>query len=184
MSLSSPGKSSAYRAITAVVLESFIERMNEDLNLGERNSSLSLVFHIEPSDYNERTRIKNMFGSRTTDKLRVFAKGKSESHLEIMVFPGENGIALIQYHAKIDPSLGFGGLTIPIRYYTTEPNQVAFLWEQVRQRIQSGIHSLGKEDKPPAFLDKQLQCKPSDLNKLIEDESEQKLKALMNKFNK
>ncbi|MDE9437835.1 hypothetical protein KKI95_18370 [Xenorhabdus bovienii] len=77
-----------------------------------------------------------MFGSRTTDKLRVFAKGKSESHLEIMVFPGENGIALIQYHAKIDPSLGFGGLTIPIGYYTTEPNQVAFLWEQVRQRIQ------------------------------------------------
>jgi hypothetical protein len=164
-------------------LESFIKKMNEDLNIGERNSCLNLAFHADSDDYNKRKRINNMFGRRTDDKLRVFARGKSESHLEFIVFPGEKGIALIQYHAKIDPSLGFGGLTIPIGYSTTEPDQVAFLWEQVRQRIQAKLHSLNNEGEPLTLINKQLQCEQSNLKKLIEDESEQRLQDLLNKFN-
>ena len=163
-------------------LESFMKMMNEDLNQGERNSSLNLVFHAE--GYGECRSIKNMFGSRTDDKLRVFARGKSESHLEIMVFPGESGIALIQYHAKIDPSLGFGGLTIPIGYTTTDPEQIAFLWEQLRQRIQGGLCSVDNEQNYFPLLDKQLQCETSNLEKLLVDESEKKLKDLVDKFNR
>lgn len=164
-------------------LESFMKKMNEDLNLGERNSSLNVAFHADSVVYNELNRIKNMFGNRTDDKLRVFAKGKSESHLEFMVFPGENGIALVQYHAKIDPSLGFAGLTIPIGYCTTDPHQVELLWEQVRQRIQAGLRSVDSEDNSLSQLDKQLQCESSNLKKLIEDETERKLLDLMKKFN-
>ncbi len=100
-----------------------------------------------------------------------------------MVFPGENGFALTQYHAKIDPSLGFGGLTIPVGYVTTESDCVTFLWELVRKRINSNLTPFDNNEINLESLNKQLKQAPQNLNKLLEDESAQKLKDLMDKFN-
>lgn len=164
-------------------LESFMKDMNYELNQGERRSSLNLAFHLKGGNYGERARLKNTLSQRTDGKLCTFDNGVSESHMELVVFPGENGLALVQYHTKIAQSLGFGGLTIPVGYFTTDPERVTFLWEQVRKRINSDLTPLNDQNIKLESLDKQLKCDPQNLNKLIEDESAQKLQDLMAKFN-
>ncbi|PSU40517.1 hypothetical protein [Photobacterium phosphoreum] len=164
--------------------ELFIKQVNLQLNKGDRNSSINLAFHLEEkNNYNERLLLKNTFSKRSDNKLCVFSKGVSESHMEIIVFPGNNGCALIQYHAKIDKNLGFSGLTIPIGYFTTDPNLVTHLWEQVRNKINSPILSFYDNDPKLDHLNKQLECNPDALDKLLEDETTKKLQELMNKFN-
>ncbi|MDE9563204.1 hypothetical protein KKI93_03740 [Xenorhabdus bovienii] len=167
-------------------LESFMKEINYELNQGERRSSLNLAFHLgEGHDsYDERSRLKNTLSQRTDCKLCTFVDGTSESHMELMVFPGENGCALAQYHAKIDTSLGFGGLTIPLGYFTIEPDCVAFLWEQVRKRINSNLTPFDNYEINLESLNKQLKYAPQSLNKLLEDESAQLLKNLVDKFNR
>lgn len=164
-------------------LDTFMKTMNDELNQGDRRSSLNLAFHLEPNNYNEKLHLKNTLSQRTDGKLCTFADGTSESHMELMVFPGENGFALVQYHAKIDPSLGFGGLTIPVGYFTTEPDRVAFLWEQLRNRINSELISFDNNKNRLEPLNKQLKYDPNNLNQLLEDESTQKLQDLITRFN-
>ncbi|PKT23107.1 hypothetical protein CYD86_29855, partial [Klebsiella pneumoniae] len=108
---------------------------NTELASGERDSRLNLAFQCD-EEFRAQRLITNQFNSRTDGSLRIFPKGRSESHLEILVFPGEYGMAVVQYHAALDPSLGYAGLTLPIGYFTTDPEQVAQLWMQVQQRIQ------------------------------------------------
>jgi hypothetical protein len=164
-------------------LESFIEKINYELNQDEHRSSLNLAFHLKANDFDERNRLKSTLSQRTDGKLCTFSSGRSESHVEFMVFPGSNGCALVQYHAKIDPSLGFGGLTIPVGYFTTDPSRVAFLWEEVRKRIASVLTPLNDQTNTLEALNKQLECKPGDLDMLFHDESTQKLQGLLDKFN-
>ncbi len=52
---------------------------------------------------------------------------------EVLVIPGENGFAYCQYHVTLDPDLGFPGLTIPIGYYTRDPERINILWEYLRK---------------------------------------------------
>ncbi|MGC5428606.1 hypothetical protein L7P61_20730, partial [Aeromonas veronii bv. sobria] len=164
-------------------LESFIEQMNYELNHGERRSSLNLAFHLKADDYDERNRLKNTLSQRTDGKLYTFERGRSESHMELLVFPGLNGCAVVQYHAKIDPSLGLGGLTIPVGYFTTDPFRVAFLWDEVRRRINSALIPFSESNNTVESLNKQLECEPLNLDNLFKDESAQKLQGLLDKFN-
>lgn len=165
-------------------LESFIKDMNYALNQDERRSSLNLAFHLKrDNNYDGRAHLKNTFSQRTDGKLCTFEDGISESHLEIMVFPGDNGFALVQYHAKIAQTLGFGGLTIPVGYFTTDPERVIFLWKEVRRRITGNLTSFNDPNIMLESLNNQLKCDPHNLNKLIEDESAQKLQDLISKFN-
>ncbi|MDY0928811.1 hypothetical protein SOM41_20915 [Enterobacter sp. CFBP8995] len=167
----------------SLALETFIKNMNDELNQGERNSSLNLIFHLPHDNYEQKMLLKRTFSYRTDDKLYTFKDGVSESHLEILVFPGENGCALIQYHAKIDPSLGFSGLTIPVGYFTTEPDRVAHLWSVLRKRIKSKLSSLNGNEKKPEVLDKQIECDPSNIDKMFEAQAELKLQSLLDKYN-
>lgn len=163
-------------------LESFIKQMNSELGKSERGSRLNLVFQCDEGFRAQRL-ITNLFNSRTDDSLRLFKEGRSESHLEILVFPGENGMALVQYHAALDPSLGYAGLTLPIGYFTTDPEQVAQLWGQVQQRIQSPLRPADQPDVVLNSLDQQLGCTSAELAQLLVDNSEEKLKNLVAKFN-
>lgn len=167
----------------SLALESFLGQMNKELDTEERNSSLNLAFQIEFDEFQALKQVKNVFGNRTENRLRVFEEGRSESHLEMMVFPGQHGIALIQYHAKLDPSLGFAGLTLPVGYYTTEPHQVERLWHKLQQRIKSPLRAPGQLEKSLDHLDNQLTCTPDKLDQLLIKEPEQKLQNLISKFN-
>ncbi|MCG3471634.1 hypothetical protein L7750_14880 [Xenorhabdus bovienii] len=164
-------------------LEMFMKRMNDILIMDERNSSLSLAFHLKPNQYEDQRLLKRTLSYRTDNKLRVFADGVSESHMELLVFPGDNGCALIQYHAKIDPSLGFGGLTIPVGYFTTDPERVTSLWEMIRQRVKSDIVPFNAREDNIETLNKQLKYNNLNIGKIFQDESEQKLQSLLDKFN-
>ncbi|WBV23818.1 hypothetical protein [Pantoea piersonii] len=164
-------------------LETFIKNMNDELIIGERNSGLNLAFHLKSNQYEEQRILKRTLSYRTDNKLRVFESGVSESHMELMVFPGDNGCALIQYHARLDASLGFGGLTIPIGYFTTEPERVELLWNILRQRIQSDMTPFNSHNENLEALNKQLKYSGGDLNKLFQNESAQKLQSLIDKFN-
>lgn len=164
-------------------LETFMKRMNDELILDERNSSLSLAFHLNKNQYEEQRILKRTLSYRTDNKLRVFADGVSESHMELLVFPGDDGCALIQYHAKIDPSLGFGGLTIPVGYFTTDPERVTLLWEEIRQRIKSDLTPFNSLDDNIEALNKQLKYNNVNIEKIFQDESEQKIQSLLDKFN-
>ena len=164
-------------------LKTFLKEMNAELREAERHSSLNLAFKKDSKGFKG---LENQFASRTDGMLQVFDKGQSESHLEIMVFPGKHGMAVIQYHASLDPSLGFARLALPIGYYTTVPEQVAHLWCKVQERIQSPLRSL-KQEQDESLLDalnEQLECTPDKLGQLLTDKMEQKTKALMDKYNK
>lgn len=163
-------------------LESFIKQMNTELGSGERNSRLNLAFQCDEG-FQARRLITNLFNSRTDDSLRIFQKGRSESHLEMLVFPGEQGIAVVQYHAVLDQSLGYAGLTLPIGYLTTDPEQVAQLWSQVQQRILSPLRSADQPEVALEDLDQQLGCSSAGLAQLLVENAEKKLKNLMDKFN-
>lgn len=164
-------------------LESFMKQMNSELRDGDRNCRLNLVFQCD-SDYRSQRLLTNMFGNRTDNSLRTFQEGRSDSHLEILVFPGEHGMAVVQYHAALDPSLGFAGLTLPIGYFTTDPEQVAHLWAQVQNRIQSPVKSPAQLDVVLDDLDQQLSCTSAELTQLLVDNSDEKLKSLLAKFNR
>ncbi|EGR3961760.1 MULTISPECIES: hypothetical protein [Vibrio] len=164
-------------------LESFIKQMNSELGKSERSSRLNLVFQCD-KDFRAQKLITNLFNSRTDDSLRIFQKGRSESHLEILVFPGEHGMAVIQYHSALDPSLGYAGLTLPIGYFTTDPDQVAYLWTQVQHRIQSPLRSADQPEVALDDLDQLLGCTSAELAQLLVDKSEEKLKNLVAKFNR
>ncbi|MBT9186128.1 hypothetical protein EXT51_01215 [Pectobacterium carotovorum subsp. carotovorum] len=161
----------------------FIKQMNTELGSGERNSRLNLAFQCD-EEYRVQRLITNLFNSRTDDSLRIFKKGRSESHLEMLVFPGEQGIAVVQYHAVLDPSLGYAGLTLPIGYLTTDPEQVAQLWSQLQLRIQSPLRSAEQPEATLGDLDQLLNCSSSELAQLLVDNSEEKLKKLVAKFNR
>ena len=156
--------------------------MNTELGSGERNSRLNLAFQCDEG-FQARRLITNLFNSRTDDSLRIFQKGRSESHLEMLVFPGERGIAVVQYHAVLDQSLGYAGLTLPIGYLTTDPEQVAQLWSQVQQRILSPLRSADQPEVALEDLDQQLGCSSAGLAQLLVENAEKKLKNLMDKFN-
>ncbi|MGD1452518.1 hypothetical protein [Vibrio harveyi] len=164
-------------------LGAFIKQMNSELRDGERSSRLNLAFQCD-SDYRSQRLLTNMFGNRTDDSLRIFQEGCSESHLEILVFPGEHGMAVVQYHAALDPSLGFAGLTLPIGYFTTDPEQVAHLWTQVQNRIQSPVKSPAQFGAVLEELDQQLSCTSTELTQLRVNNSDEKLKKLLKKFNR
>lgn len=164
-------------------LEVFMKSINDGLTQDDRSSGLNLAFHLEPDNYEERTRLRNTLSLRTEGKLCTFAKGTSESHMELMVFPGERGLALVQYHAKIDPSLGFGGLTIPVGYITTDPDRIAFLWGQLRRRISSDLIPFNNKEADLKLLNRQVQYDSESLDKVLEAESVQKMTDLMSKFN-
>lgn len=68
-------------------------------------------------------------------------------------------------------------------YFTTDPSRVAFLWEEVRKRIASVLTPLNDQTNTLEALNKQLECKPGDLDMLFHDESTQKLQGLLDKFN-
>ncbi|ACR67608.1 hypothetical protein DBV23_06295 [Edwardsiella ictaluri] len=161
---------------------SFIKQMNTELGSGERNSRLNLAFQCD-EEYRAQRLITNLFNSRTDGSLRIFQKGRSESHLEMLVFPGEQGMAVVQYHAALDPSLGYAGLTLPIGYFTTDPERVALLWAQVQQRIQSPLRSANQPEVVLDDLDQLLGCTSAELTQLLVDNSEEKLKKLVEKFN-
>lgn len=164
-------------------LETFMKKMNDELIQDERNSSLNLAFNLVPNKYEEQRLLKRTLSYRTDNKLRVFSDGVSESHMEILVFPGDNGCALIQYHAKIDPGFGFGGLTIPIGYFTTDPERVTYLWDKIRQRVRSDLAPFNSHEDNLEALNKQLKYCSPELEKLFQDESAQKLQSLLEKFN-
>lgn len=163
-------------------LGSFIKQMNTELASGERNSRLNLAFQCD-EEFRAQRLITNQFNSRTDGSLRIFPKGRSESHLEILVFPGEYGMAVVQYHAALDPSLGYAGLTLPIGYFTTDPEQVAQLWMQMQQRIQSPVRSADQPEVATDDLNKLLGCAPAELAQMLVDNSEEKLKKLVERFN-
>ena len=164
-------------------LRSFIKQMNSELGSGERDSRLNLAFQCD-EDFRAQRLITNLFGSRTDDSLRIFKTGRSESHLEMLVFPGEQGMAVVQYHAALDPSLGYAGLTLPIGYFTTDPVQVEHLWAQVQQRIQSPLRSTDQPEVALEDLDKLLGGSSAELARQLVENSEEKLKNLVAKFNR
>lgn len=164
-------------------LETFMKRMNDELVLEDRNSSLNLAFHLKPDQYEERRLLKRTLSYRTDNKLRVFTDGVSESHMELLIFPGENGCALIQYHAKITPDLGFAGLTIPVGYFTTDPERVTSLWDETRQRIKSDLAPFNSHEDNIETLNRQLKYNNLDIGNIFQDGTEQKLQSLLDKFN-
>ncbi|PSU22709.1 hypothetical protein CTM97_14360 [Photobacterium phosphoreum] len=164
--------------------QSFIKEMNDELKKGDRNSSINLLFQADGhgNNYHSTLQKNNTFGTRTEGKLMSFITGKTESHLEMMVFPGENGCGLIQYHAQIDPKLGLGRLTLPIGYFTTDPERVRFLWEILRARIHSKVTAFNSNNEDKT-INKQLECEPSMLDRILIDHSDQRIQALIDKFN-
>jgi len=165
--------------------QSFIKEINQELEKGDRNSSLNLIFQADGRggpNYHATIQKNNTFGARADGKLMSFLYGQTDTNLEMMVFPGENGCGFIQYHAQIDPKLGLGRLTLPIGYFTTDPVQVNSLWEILRSRIKSKVTKFNN-DIEVTNINEQLECEPNMLNNMLVDQSEQLLQALADKFN-
>jgi len=166
--------------------QSFIKEINSELQKGERNSRLNILFQAaqkgDGSSYQATLQKANSFINRTDHNLMFFNKGKTDSHLEIMVFPGEHGCALIQYHAQVMPGMGLDRLTIPIGYFTTDPENVRYLWDILRSRIQSPVkkHNSNTEE---TSINQQLKCNSDELENLLMEHSQIKLQALVDKFN-
>lgn len=167
-------------------LQSFVKEMNHELQKGERKSSLNLVFQADRRGPNYQATLQkgNSFGSRIDNNLMSFLQGKTDTHLEIMVFPGENGCGLILYHAQTDPNLGLGldRLTLPVGYFTTDPDGVSFLWKILRSRIQSKVTQFNSDIEVNS-INEQLECEPSKLDSMLVERSVQRLQALADKFN-
>lgn len=125
---------------------------------------------------------KNTFIYRIDSNLLSYLEGKIDTHLEMMVFPGENGCGLIQYHAQIAPELGLGRLTLPVGYFTTDPEVVSLLWNILRSRIQSKVTQFNT-DTDVDCINEQLQCEPSKLDSMLVERSTMRLQALVDKFN-
>ena len=166
-------------------LQSFFKDMNNELQKGDRNSSLNLVFQAdrEGQNYHATLQKGNIFGTRTDGNLMSFVDGKTDTHVEMMVFPGENGCALIQYHAYLDPRLGLGRLTLPIGYFTTDPDRVSFIWKILRSRIQSKVTKFNSDNEVKS-INEQLDCEPSKLDGMLVNRTELRLQALVERFNK
>ncbi|MCE9850881.1 hypothetical protein L2728_21540 [Shewanella chilikensis] len=166
-------------------LQSFIREMNNELQLGDRKSSLNLLFQANSQgtkNYQATLEKANTFGSRLENNLLSFSEGQTDSHLEILVFPGENGCALIQYHAQIDVGIGLGGLTVPIGYFTTDPERVMMLWNILRSRIRSKVTGFNN-DTEATDINEQLECEAKNLDQMLIERSSQHLQALIDKFN-
>ncbi|CAH1217848.1 conserved hypothetical protein [Vibrio harveyi] len=123
----------------------FIADINKQLQEGDRNSALNLCYRKSPKNIGRE--LQGRFNTRTNGQLHTFDYGTSDSHMEILVFPGERGCALIQFHAKVSNEFGFKGLTIPVGYFTTNSERVAYLWKVVQNRIQSNELRRFKSDK-------------------------------------
>ena len=166
-------------------LQSFVKEMNCELQKGERNSSLNLVFQADKRgglNYQATCEKKNTFIYRIDSNLLSYLEGKIDTHLEMMVFPGENGCGLIQYHAQIAPELGLGRLTLPVGYFTTDPEVVSLLWNILRSRIQSKVTQFNTDTEVDC-INEQLQCEPSKLDSMLVERSTMRLQALVDKFN-
>ena len=166
-------------------LQSFVKDMNYELQKGNRKSSLNLVFKADKqggNNYQATLHKGHTFGNRIEDNLMSFLEGKTDTHLEMMVFPGENGCGLIQYHARIDPGLGLGRLTLPVGYFTTDPGSVNFIWEILRSRIMSKVTKFNSDIEFES-INEQLECEPSQLGTMMTERSNRRLQALADKFN-
>lgn len=166
-------------------LQSFIREMNHELQIGERKSSLNILFQAAPQgakNYQAILEKANTFGSRLETNLLSFSEGRTDSHLEMLVFPGENGCALIQYHAQVDVGMGLGGLTVPIGYFTTDPARVMMLWNILRSRIRSKVTGFNNDNEATS-INEQLECEPNSLDQLLRERTATRLQALADKFN-
>lgn len=164
--------------------ESFIKELNDELGQGNRNSAVNLLFKLELGNegYTRNRNLLNTFKERVNKRLFSYRKGKQESHLEMMVLPGINGCAFIQYHVRLDPKLGLEGLTMPIGYWTTDPERVNTLWNTLRNRISSQVTDFNC-DTPNETINKQLSCEPDALEKMLVDQVDKRMQELMDHFN-
>ncbi|MCG9647968.1 hypothetical protein L1D24_05200 [Vibrio brasiliensis] len=168
----------------SVAFETFMKDMNHELSVGDRNSSLNLLYKMTDGndDWERRRDIQNGFNNRCHGKLMSYEFGIQDSNVEIMVFPGNNGCALVQYHAPLHSNLELAGMTVPIGYFTTDPERVNFLWTHVRQRISSKVTRFNDDKAIIESINKQLECDISQLDELLVDKSAEKLELLLSKF--
>lgn len=68
-------------------------------------------------------------------------------------------------------------------YFTTDPERVTLLWEEIRQRIKSDLTPFNSLDDNIEALNKQLKYNNVNIEKIFQDESEQKIQSLLDKFN-
>lgn len=121
-----PANSSLFGA--SANLKFHIESINEILK--KKGSEIITLFPYK--DKSQNYQMKESFKNRIGSAYFINTLNDLDE-AEVLVIPGENGFAYCQYHVTLDPDLGFPGLTIPIGYYTRDPERINILWEYLRK---------------------------------------------------
>lgn len=106
----------------------YIEEINENLRM--RDSKIQILYP-NPKDRREAYELTSKIKSLIND-FYFISSSQDLDESEIFIIPGENGFAYCQYHVYINPELGFPSLTIPVGYWTKDPDRINKLLEIVK----------------------------------------------------
>ncbi|QUS54601.1 hypothetical protein [Pseudovibrio brasiliensis] len=103
-----------------------------DNRLKKHSSWLDVVVPVR--DKSERYSYSEKFYSRLP-RLIGFPEGKDLTELEILVIPGNEGWAMVQYHAQLSPICGMAGVSVPVGYCTHDKNRVQDIMDILKRQL-------------------------------------------------
>ncbi|MEZ8192592.1 hypothetical protein [Vibrio sp. 1F279] len=123
-----PAKSETWAGCTR--FDSFVAQLGKLLQAHE--SELHVLVPLK--ERQDRQRYVNSLRGRLNSVIG-YERSPHLNEMELLIVPGDGGFAIVQYHARLDSSLGMSGLTLPVGYVTTNPIRVTSLWDELTRDI-------------------------------------------------